>query len=228
MNAHPLRLSGVELHALPSGALWVPEHGLLCVSDLHLGKAERMARRGNGLLPPYDSADTLQRLFQAVETLEPVTVVCLGDSFDDLAAADGLAETDRLRLIRLMAGRDWIWIEGNHDPGPLELGGRHLAEYRCDTLTFRHIALHGPVMGEISGHYHPKATVGAKGRRVRRPCFLTDGNRLILPAFGTFTGGLDCTDPAIRNLLLPEAMAILTGPTPVCFPVDVAAQGLRT
>lgn len=223
MNAHPFRLSGEDLHALPSGALWMPGHRLLCVSDLHLGKSERMARRGNGLLPPYETDDTLRRLDDDIAAAHPDTVICLGDTFDDLAAVDGLTEAQSLWLARLMAGRNWIWIEGNHDPGPLELGGEHRTETRVGALTFRHIAQPRRVMGEVSGHYHPKASIGRNGRRVRRPCFLTDGFRLILPAYGTYTGGMDCTAPEIRALLEGRALAILTGPTPVCFPVDPKA-----
>ncbi|WP_425445436.1 ligase-associated DNA damage response endonuclease PdeM [Tropicimonas sediminicola] len=216
---HALDFVGTRLCALSSGALWWPERQLLCVSDLHLGKSERMARRGGGLLPPYDSRDTLQRLDTEVARLDPATVVCLGDSFDDLAAAGALEEDARLWLTRLASGRDWIWIEGNHDPGPPGLAGRHVPDLHLGPLRFRHIARTTAEAGEISGHYHPKAALAARGRRVRRACFLTDGARLILPAFGTYTGGLDVTAPELRALLGPNARAILTGPTQVSVPV---------
>lgn len=218
MNMHAFVLAGARLCALPSGALWWPEARLLCVSDLHLGKSERVARRGGGLLPPYETRDTLLRLEAEVARLDPATVVCLGDSFDDLAAVEALATGGRDWLARLMAGRDWVWIEGNHDPGPVSLEGRHVAELRVGTLRFRHVAAPVTEPGEVSGHYHPKARLGACGGQVRRPCFLTDGARLILPAFGTFTGGLDITSPELRALVGPGARAILTGPTPVAFP----------
>ncbi|WP_068114454.1 ligase-associated DNA damage response endonuclease PdeM [Tropicimonas marinistellae] len=219
MNGIRFELAGADLWALPSGALWWPERHLLCVSDLHLGKSERIARRGGGLLPPYDSRDTLQRLDAEISRHDPAAVVCLGDSFDDLNAADAFEEDLRLWLARLMAGRDWIWIAGNHDPGPLDLGGRNLAELAHAPLRFRHEAARTAAPGEVSGHYHPKASVRAGGRRVRRPCFLTDGHRLILPAFGTFTGGMDAAAPELRALLLPGACAIMTGPTPVSLPL---------
>lgn len=223
MNAHPFRLVGQELHALASGALWWPAARLLCVSDLHLGRSERLARNGGALLPPYECTDTLARLDAAIAASGPEVVVCLGDSFDDLAAVGGLAEDHRLWLARLMAGRDWIWIAGNHDPGPLTLAGVHRAEYRRGALTFRHIARADSGFGEVSGHFHPKASLRSRGRGVRRPCFLTDGRRLILPAFGTYTGGMDCTAPEIATLMAPQSMAILTGPTPVGIPVDMRA-----
>jgi hypothetical protein len=217
MNAVTITLAGAALRLLPCGALHWPAGRLLCVSDLHLGKSERMARRSGTLVPPYDGAATLDRLDAAIAATEPAVVVCLGDSFDDMAAAEALEEAMRLRLARLMAGRDWIWIEGNHDPGPLDLGGRHLSAWAAGPLVFRHVA--GQDFGEISGHYHPKARVG----RVRRACFATDGRRLILPAYGAYTGGLDTTDPALQRLLAPGATAVLTGPTMARVPIGGAA-----
>ena len=126
-----------DLLARPSGALHWPAEGLLCVSDLHLGKSERLARRGGTLLPPYETRATLERLDAELEATGARRVICLGDSFDDLAAAGGLDEGDRLWLMRLMAGRDWQWVLGNHDPGPLEIGGSHHAELPCGPLIFR-------------------------------------------------------------------------------------------
>lgn len=219
MNTHHFSVADTMLHALPSGALWWEEERLLCVSDLHLGKAERMARRGGGLLPPYECQDTLQRLDDEVARHGPAMVICLGDSFDDLVAADGMEDGHRLWIMRLMAGREWVWIAGNHDPAPVDMGGRHLSEYRRGPLTFRHIASEPGQRGEVSGHFHPKAGVGRRGAGMRRPCFLTDGRRLILPAFGTYTGGMDVRSPELRALMGPRALAILTGPTPVAFPV---------
>jgi len=209
MNAHAFSLSGAALLALPSGALYWPDRRLLCVSDLHLGKSERLARRGGRMLPPYDTRETLGRLDSEINAFAPAIVVCLGDSFDDIRAGASLPEDERLWLARLMAGRDWVWIEGNHDPGPLNLGGRHLAALRLGGVVFRHIATAEKV--EISGHYHPKAVVSLPGGQVSRPCFLIDSTRAILPAFGTYTGGLRCTDPVLTALMARDALAVLTG-----------------
>ncbi|MDJ0825131.1 MAG: ligase-associated DNA damage response endonuclease PdeM [Rhodobacter sp.] len=211
-------LAGVELEARSSGAMWWPERQVLVVSDLHLGKSERIARLGGAMLPPYEIKDTLARLDAEVAALDPRAVVCLGDSFDDRAVAEGLAEDAVLWLSRLMAGRRWIWIEGNHDPGPVDLGGTHLGELSEPPLIFRHIAKPG-TSGEVSGHYHPKAVLHARGRQVSRPCFLYDSDRVILPAFGTYTGGLRSTNPALSGLMRPEALAILTGPVPAVIPM---------
>lgn len=215
MNTIAIDLAGVVLRPLPSGALWWPQRRLLCVSDLHLGKAERMARNGGGLLPPFECDDTLERLEAEIAALAPRRVICLGDSFDDTEAALRIEAAHRDWLARLMAGREWVWIAGNHDPGHLALGGEASDAYAIGPLVFRHIAAAGAAPGEVSGHYHPKARVGG----VRRPCFLTDGRRLILPAFGTYTGGLDVRAPALAGLMSPGARAVLTGPTLAVLPV---------
>ena len=218
MNRFEFSFAGQRLSALASGALWWPEQRLLCVSDLHLGKSERLARRGGPALPPYDSRDTLDRLATDLDRTGAETVVCLGDSFDDLFAATSLASSEVLRIAAMQAGRDWIWIEGNHDPGPIELGGAHRADWAYQSLLFRHIA-QADAQGEISGHYHPKATLRARGRAITRPAFLLDCNRLILPAYGAFTGGLRSSDRALSGLMGADARAILTGPNPQMIPM---------
>ncbi|MCM2560603.1 ligase-associated DNA damage response endonuclease PdeM [Lutimaribacter sp. EGI FJ00015] len=211
-DGYPFTLAGQSLVALGSGALWWPEQRLLCVSDLHLGKSERLARRGGAHLPPYETRDTLLRLQAEIDAFQPKSVICLGDSFDDTTAAQSLPERERIWIARLQAGRQWIWIEGNHDPGPVSLGGSHMVELPLPPLTFRHIA--DPAQsGEISGHYHPKASIRTRLRTVTRPCFLVDGDRVILPAFGTYTGGLQSADNALRELMREEALAVLTGKT---------------
>ena len=218
MSGFDFSLNGAALTALPSGALWWAEPRLLVVSDLHLGKSERIARRGGTMLPPYEVRDTLERLEADVAVTAPQTVVCLGDTFDDLSAMDNLPEAETLWLTRLMAGRHWIWIEGNHDPGPTAFGGTHLAELHQSPLTFRHIA-NPSAMAEVSGHYHPKARLSAQGAALSRPCFLIDANRVILPAYGTYTGGLRTDDTALCGLMAPNALAVLIGKTAHAIPM---------
>ncbi|GHF42444.1 ligase-associated DNA damage response endonuclease PdeM [Seohaeicola zhoushanensis] len=218
MNACDLSFCGLRLRALGSGALFWPEAGVLCVSDLHLGKSERMARRGGAALPPYETRDTLTRLAADLDATGARVVVCLGDSFDDLGAAAALPEAERLWITRLQAGRRWVWIEGNHDAGPVDLGGAHLAELAMAPLTFRHIALAGAV-GEISGHYHPKAVIRTRARAISRPAFLADRDRIVMPAYGTYTGGLRCDDAALAGLMRPDAVAVLTGAVPHMVPM---------
>ena len=218
MNGLSFPFAGETLTALPSGALYWASRRLLCVSDLHLGKSERMARRGGPILPPYEARETLARLDADIRATEPETVVCLGDSFDDLDAMRALEDGARAMLSTLMAGRRWIWIEGNHDAGPVELGGTHLASLSEGPLRFRHIALPG-ARGEISGHYHPKARVALQSRSITRACFLRDESRLILPAYGTYTGGLHCHSDPLRSLMGDGAQAILLTTPPLAVPM---------
>lgn len=218
MTSLPFKFRDETLHALPSGALYWPARAILCVSDLHLGKSDRVARQGGALLPPYETVETLDRLDQDIAAIRPATVICLGDSFDDLTAAEALAFPLKDRLVTLMAGRRWIWILGNHDPGPVELGGTHLTEHNEGALVFRHIAQEG-ALGEVSGHYHPKARMRLSGRNISRRCLLLDERRLILPAYGAYTGGLFCDRPELSGLMASGAEAILLGAPPIRLPM---------
>ena len=209
-NAYAFDFRGERLHAHPGAVLLWRDRDLLVVSDLHLGKSERMARRGGAFLPPYDTLDTLARLDGLIQELDPAAVICLGDSFDDDAAAEALTTTERLVLRKAMARRRWVWVEGNHDPAAGGHEGERCAELCIGPLTFRHIARDGAA-GEVSGHYHPKATVSARGARMSKPCFLIDGARIVMPAFGTYTGGLAMHAPELDGLMGPDAVAVLTG-----------------
>ncbi|MDH3594246.1 MAG: ligase-associated DNA damage response endonuclease PdeM [Rhodospirillales bacterium] len=193
-------VNGVELLADLSGALYWPARRTLVVADLHLEKGSAFAVRGQ-LLPPYDSAATLQALAETIARYEPERVICLGDSFHDDGAAERLASADGAALRRLTAAHDWIWIAGNHDPvPPAAWGGRVETRVTLGALTFRHQAGGEHAPGEVSGHYHPRASVRTRARRITGRCFVSDGRRLVLPAFGAYTGGLDVLDPVIAGL----------------------------
>ena len=203
--AHAFRLNGADLVAEPDGCLWWPARRLLAVADLHLEKGSAGAARGQ-LLPPYDSRETLAALGRAVARRDPARLVCLGDSFHDARGAGRLAADDRAALGRLMHGRDWVWVLGNHDPtAPEGLGGDVVAELVEGGLCFRHEARACPaerlVGGEVSGHFHPKVTLTGPRGSVRGRCFARSGDRLILPAFGAYTGGLDVFSRDLRPLL---------------------------
>jgi DNA ligase-associated metallophosphoesterase len=219
MNAVEFEFHNERLSALASGALFWPAQDLLVVSDLHLGKSARVARFGGAQLPPYETTETLTRLANDLTVTRAKRVICLGDSFDSPNVHRALPEDDLLTLTTLQAGRDWIWIEGNHDPGPVALGGTHRADMTIGLLHFRHIAQPDPKAGEVSGHYHPKATLSLRGRQLTRPCFLFDQTRLILPAYGAFTGGLHSHHPALTRFMSPDADVILTGPKPCKIPM---------
>ena len=210
MNGYDFSLSGAQLKALWSGALWWPEQSLMIVSDLHLGKSERVARQNGDPLPPYDTRDTLNRLAADLALSHARTVICLGNSFADITPQDSLPEEERQWLYRMQEGRRWVWIDGPQTADPIEFGGAHLTELPLPPLTFRYIAQSG-TSGEISGYYHPTATRETDGRVLTRPAFLIDSNRVILPAYGTHTGGPEGRITVPDQLLRPEAVAILTG-----------------
>lgn len=200
-------MNGAALLAEPSGALWWGDEGTLIVADLHLEKGSSFARRGV-MLPPYDTIATLERLAAAVRP-DLRRVICLGDSFHDSDGPLRLAAGDWARLGALTGLADWIWVAGNHDPDlPAAIGGRVVAdELRMAPLVFRHIAAAIAEPGEVSGHYHPKASVTLRGRRFSGPSFVHDEARLVMPAFGAYTGGLDAGAPALRALF-PRGMRI--------------------
>lgn len=214
-----LMLNGEACVLRCSGALWLPGRQALIASDLHLEKGSAFAARGQ-MLPPYDSPATLARLEAEIDALDPRAVVLLGDSFHDSKAVSRMDGAQLTRLERLAAGRDWIWLEGNHDLDALagalanpfrRLPGRVVETLALGGLFLIHEPQPDPAQGEVAGHLHPAARVAAYGRGVRRPCFVTDGRRLIMPAFGAFTGGLDVRDPAIAGLFPTPPLAALLG-----------------
>lgn len=205
-------IAGTRLVLLGSGAVFVPDERALVAGDLHLGRSERTARSGCGLLPPYEDVETLARLEAEIARTAPACVVCLGDSFDDMAAARAAAPALARRVGGLAQGRRWIWVAGNHDPVAPKFPGEWVPEATLGALVLDHRGRPGRA-GEISAHYHPKAGVTRRGRRIVRRCFLADRSRLILPAFGTYTGGLDARDPAFDALLGPDAWAGMLGRT---------------
>jgi DNA ligase-associated metallophosphoesterase len=193
-------VAGARLEPQVCGALWWAEAQLLVVSDLHLEKASAYAARGQ-MLPPYDTRATLMRVAGLIERLRPTTVISLGDSFHDRRARPRMSADD-VALIRFLTGVcDWVWVEGNHDPAPPDdLGGRPATELVLGPLTFRHEPTEGPALGEIAGHLHPCARVTSRRGSVRTRCFATDGTRLVMPAYGALTGGLNVLDVAFDGV----------------------------
>jgi DNA ligase-associated metallophosphoesterase len=194
---HVVIVSGTSLVADSAGALYWPEQGLLAVADLHLEKGSSFAARGV-LLPPYDSAATLARLARLIARYAPRMVVALGDSFHDGGGPARLGDDDHASLRAMQRGRDWIWITGNHDPEPADgIGGLFQETLTLDSLTFRHLPAPGD--GQICGHLHPVARIAHRGRAVSRRCFAADMTRMVMPAFGAFTGGLNVRDAAFAD-----------------------------
>jgi DNA ligase-associated metallophosphoesterase len=199
-RAFRFKLAGRVLEALPCGGLWDADARLLVISDLHLEKGSAYAASGQ-MLPPYDTRATLARVALAVARLKPETVISLGDSFHDTRSRPRIASDDVDAIRALTAQADWVWITGNHDPAPAgDLGGRITAEIGVGGLTYRHEPAKGACEGEVAGHLHPGARVAGRAGMVRARCFVSDGRRLVMPAYGALTGSLNVRDPAISSL----------------------------
>jgi uncharacterized protein len=193
-------VNSAALHLDHHGAVWWPEQQTLIVADMHLEKGSAFAARGQ-LLPPYDSTVTLAKLTRVIVRHRPQRLIALGDSFHDIGAGARMEQAVFAGLSALSAGLEMVWITGNHDPEiPSGLPGSRLPELKLGPLTFRHEPQRGAQPGEIAGHLHPAAKVVSERGKVRRPAFVTDGSRMILPAFGAYAGGLNCMDQVIAGL----------------------------
>ena len=205
--------AGIELVALPQGALYWAEHGALIVADLHFEKASWFAGLGQ-MLPPYDSIVTLGDIAALVTATGARALWCLGDSFHDARGCERLPAQAQAMLRDLTARLDWVWVTGNHDIGARAIlvdrcGGRVVDELAVDGLVMRHEADASDPRPELSGHYHPKLRLTLRGRRVARRCFVASATKLILPAFGVLTGGLDAGHPEIVRAVGLGARALV-------------------
>lgn len=213
MTAQCIAIGAVTLVADASGVLYWPARRTLVVADLHLGKAAHFATRGS-FVPPYDTRDTLLRLGQAIDTYAPATVIALGDSFHTSRAALELDDGERAAVQALQRGRDWIWITGNHDAAIApQVGGEVADEVVLDGITLRHTPAPALDVLEIAGHLHPAARLARNGYALRRPCFVRNGSRAVLPAFGSFTGGLNVLDAAFAPVfgVAPQLSVLMLG-----------------
>lgn len=205
----PFSFANHEFLASPDGALFWPSERALLVADLHLEKASWFAMLGQ-MLPPYDSIATLEALTRDVERSRATRLYCLGDSFHDRFGCDRLPNRARTLLTDLTSRLDWMWITGNHDAGFLDhCGGRIVEEAAVGGIALRHEALANDPAPEMSGHYHPKLRVRMKGRHVSRRCFVMSDTKLILPAYGALTGGLDAHHPEILKKVGTNASALV-------------------
>jgi len=216
----PLSFAGETFAAFPEGALYWPAERTLLLADLHLEKASWFAKSGQ-FLPPYDSEATLAAVTALVDRCDPLRLLCLGDSFHDPAGCERLGEDARAMLIALTARLDWVWIVGNHDPGFADLCGGSLAdELEVRGIQLRHAAERNDPRSEISGHFHPKLRLNLKGRQVSRRCFVATAAKLIMPAFGSLTGGLDAAHPEIlRSVGAPASALVPVSDRLLRFPI---------
>ena len=203
----PFSFCSEEMCLVGGRALYWPREQALLVADMHLEKASFFARTGQ-MLPPYDSRETLERLALAIRETGARRVFALGDNFHDNAGTSRIEPHAAGMLAALTRAVDWVWITGNHDNAlDAGTGGAAVEEMTVSGVALRHITHRGETGAEISGHYHPRLMVNARGRRIARSCAVGSERRLILPAFGALTGGMNAGDPAILKAMQP-AVAI--------------------
>lgn len=204
----PVSICGKAFLAHMSGALYWPAERALIVSDLHMEKGSHFAARGQ-MLPPYDTRETLRKLAAVIDHYDAETVIALGDSLHDAGAAERIDRADLETLRILQEDRDWIWVTGNHDPHVAAIfGGVVLPGLTVEGLSLRHEPSSAQVTHEIAGHLHPAARLVVHGTALRRPCFVGNGLRLVLPAFGAYTGGLNILDSAFEPLFGFNGLAV--------------------
>jgi DNA ligase-associated metallophosphoesterase len=223
MNPCARVLHGERLLLDPAGAAFWPAASVLAVADLHLEKGSAAAGRGQ-LVPPWDSRLTLARLTRLIEVWRPRVMVAVGDSFHDDGGPARLSAADHAALDAIVLSTQIVWVRGNHDPSPpVSLPGLAVDEWCESSLVFRHQACRGGI-GEVSGHYHPKARVVTRAGEIVRPCFFTDGVRLVLPAFGAYAGGLDVRSAAFGAVFPAGGQVHLLGRDRVfSFSLEAAA-----
>ncbi len=208
-DVQPLSVCGKAMEAHVSGALYWPAEDALIVADLHLAKGATLARRGT-MLPPYDTRETLARLAAVIDHYRVRTIIALGDSLHASDAGDLIDDRDVETLRILQEDREWIWITGNHDPRiPDVLGGVALDEIVVEGIALRHVPANSRTTHEVAAHLHPAARLSLHGHTFRRPCFVSNGLRVVMPAFGTYAGGLNVLDEAFGPLFGNDGICVL-------------------
>ena len=226
MSKKSTEFAGHGFDLYPSGGLFWPDESLLIVGDLHLEKASSYHASGQ-FLPPYDTSQTLARLRDALVECGAKRVMFLGDVFHDGRAWGRMSEADRGLLADILSPVDSIWIEGNHDQSFVPPGHSATGEEEIAGIVFRHVMDETDPRPEISAHYHPAAVIHHRGTRLRRPCYIRTATRMIIPAFGVLTGGLDCRDEALAALRGRDTQLFLLGADGVFVPPPGRAAETR-
>jgi len=207
-ETQPVAVCGKQFEADMWGGLYWPAERALIVADLHFEKGSSFARGGQ-MLPPYDTRDTLLRVARCIDRTGAEVVIALGDSLHDIGGAERMGEEDRETLGMLQEGRDWLWVTGNHDPEiGARLGGHVVGDVEIAGLAFRHVPTPGHATHEIAGHLHPAARLVMHGYSLRRPCFIGNGQRLVMPAFGSYCGGLNVLAPEFEPMFGADGFAV--------------------
>ena len=180
------------------GSVYWPDKKSLILGDLHLEKSSYFAKLGN-FLPPYDSFETLNKLEKSLNKLNVNKIILLGDIFHDKEGIKRLNKKLLKYLDYICKKFDVIWLVGNHDGIDRPKDAKFCKKYKIDNINFNHKSSKN-TMNELSGHYHPKATLKLFKTKISKPCFLIGKSKIILPAYGSFTGGIDSQDEIFKKI----------------------------
>lgn len=183
-----IQIKGHRLMLLPTGALYWPKYKALFIADLHIGKVEHFRKEGLAI-PAAVGAENYQKLDAVTQGLDLEQLYFLGDLFHSKK------NTGWDRFFGWVEQQDFkiTLIVGNHDRHDLKAipeGSFELLEaLELEGMVFTHEPVEDAKMFNICGHIHPGLLMRGKGRLVAKvPCFAQEKNRLIIPAFGVFTG----------------------------------------
>ena len=240
-GSQQLAICGQPFVADVSGALYWPSQDALILADLDLCPTvpanETIPLPGSS---PMDQKNKLILLAKTIDRYQPRTIVALGlpcgtaNRGDQQTGAPSQPHEDILKILSLIQDDcEWIWVDGDNpnvrgdglgqEPGAVSheiLGGMVLRELTVAGMTLRHKPLRHRADHEIAAHMRPAARISTYGHDMRRPCFIGNGQRLILPAFATSTGGRNVLDRAFDDLLGRDGMTALmlgqNGVYPIC------------
>jgi DNA ligase-associated metallophosphoesterase len=191
-DAFAIDLNGEQALLLSQKAVFLTGDKVLLLSDLHIGKSSHFRREGVAV-PSSMYASDLLKLGHLIKQLDPARVFILGDLFH-------VGHNDDVNLLKSWRDAykdvDMILIKGNHDRidagKSSELGIEIVDEYVLNgKFLLRHVpggSLYEGLL-TVSGHIHPAVRVFGKGRQsATLSCFHLSRHKLVLPAFGEFTG----------------------------------------
>lgn len=207
----------LELVLLPDLAVWVPEHRLVLISDVHLGKGAFF--RSHGIpVPDGAFADDLLRMTHLVQHYNANLCVV-----GDLVHAGRNNEWERFTHVRSTWLANVTLIAGNHDTyarkHAKELGITVVDRLVLGTVILQHHPDHhelGLHTHRICGHLHPSITIyGPARQRIRSRCFhlQSSTSTLVLPGFGRFTGTHPVEPGTGDRIFVPVGQNVVEVPT---------------
>jgi len=206
MSSQLIKFANEEFYAHPSSALYWKRLNIIIVADLHLGKSISFAKQKQ-FLPPYDTKETLAKLFKCINEFEPSKLIIVGDLLHDMFSVNSFQEKDHQDFNKYSKNTQFIWVKGNHDYD-IEINGfTKVLNYKVEEIIFNHIPIKSKNF-QICGHYHPKVKISHKGKVIHKSCFVHNNKLLVLPSFGILTGGLSIYDEPITNILGNKNLSI--------------------